>query len=156
MLQLLGGVFPCGLRSYRIGRSATSVCNLCGAVETPSHILCACKPLQDIITASHDKIWKLLFEFLLVLLPEWDLHFDKAIGKFALKELVQPLEGATSKKKPDGAAQRCSQNECFLLEFTRTMDFWPTSLDVSRVRKEDKQGYVDMLASLRERLPGWD
>ena len=156
MLQLLGRVFPCGLRSYRIGRASSSACNLCGCVETPSHILCSCKPLQDIVTASHDKIWKRLFEFLNVSLPDWKFHFDKAIGKFDLLELTRPFTGSVSKKKPDGAAQRMSQNECFLLEFTRTTDFWPTSLDASRVRKEDKEGYVEMLAGLCDRLPGWN
>eukprot|EP00961_Rhodomonas_salina_P072500 974269-Rhodomonas_salina.3 len=57
MLQLLGGVFPCGLRSYHIGKSASAACKLCGKMETPSHILCHCSVLRDIITASHDKIW---------------------------------------------------------------------------------------------------
>eukprot|EP00961_Rhodomonas_salina_P266182 3598063-Rhodomonas_salina.3 len=107
---------------------------------TPSHILCSCKPLQDIVTALHDKIWKCLFEFLAVSLPDWKLYFDKAIGKFDLLELTRPFTCSVSKKKPDGAAQRTSQNECFLLEFMRTTDFWPTSLDTSRARKEDKEG----------------
>eukprot|EP00961_Rhodomonas_salina_P198662 2679544-Rhodomonas_salina.1 len=135
MLQLLGGVFPCGLRSYRIGRASSSACNLCGAVETPLHILCACKALQDIITASHDKIWKQLFELLVVALPGWNLQFDKAIKQFSLTELTHPFTGGLGKKKPDGAAQLSAQNESFLLKLTRTTDFWPTSLDVVRARK---------------------
>eukprot|EP00961_Rhodomonas_salina_P118940 1600822-Rhodomonas_salina.1 len=98
-------------------------------METPSHILCSCQPLHDIITASHDKIWKCLFEFLTAALPSWNLQFDDAIGKFALTELVFPFLGSLAKKKPDGAVQRSAQNKCFLLEFTSTTDFWPTSLD---------------------------
>eukprot|EP00961_Rhodomonas_salina_P128939 1737337-Rhodomonas_salina.1 len=52
MLQLLGGVFPCWLRSYCIGRADSAACKLCGLLETPSHILCTCPPLSDVITAS--------------------------------------------------------------------------------------------------------
>eukprot|EP00961_Rhodomonas_salina_P164884 2221844-Rhodomonas_salina.2 len=74
----------------------------------------------------------------------------------ALTELRTLFHGALKRKKPDGVAQLSSQNECFLLEFTRTTDFWTTSLDVARARKEDKEGYVDMLSGLRDRLPGWN
>eukprot|EP00961_Rhodomonas_salina_P257350 3477973-Rhodomonas_salina.1 len=74
----------------------------------------------------------------------------------ALVELAAPLSGAVKKKKPDGVAQLASQNECFLLEFTCTTDFWTTSLDVARARKEDKARYVDMLSALKDRLPGWN
>eukprot|EP00961_Rhodomonas_salina_P072499 974269-Rhodomonas_salina.2 len=73
----------------------------------------------------------------------------------ALAELAAPLSGSVRRKKPDGVAQQSSQNKCFLLEFTRTTDFWSTSLDAARVRKEDKEGYIDMLYALRDSLPGW-
>eukprot|EP00961_Rhodomonas_salina_P006541 88761-Rhodomonas_salina.1 len=124
MLQLLGGVFPCGLRSYRIGRADSAACKLCGLLETPSHILCTCSPLSDVITASHDKIWRRLYELLVGSLPTWTLDYDKPISRMPLVELSTPFRGALGKKKPDGVAQRSSRNECFLLEFTRTTDFW--------------------------------
>eukprot|EP00961_Rhodomonas_salina_P011597 155938-Rhodomonas_salina.1 len=108
-------------------------------METPSHILCKCNKLHEIITASHDKIWRRLFECLSGTLPGWSLHYDSPIGKMALTELASPLTGSIRRGKPDGVAQRPSQNECFLLEFTRTTDFWPTSLDAARARKEDKK-----------------
>eukprot|EP00961_Rhodomonas_salina_P036291 487966-Rhodomonas_salina.1 len=125
-------------------------------METPSHILCKCNKLHEIITALHDKIWRCLFECLSGTLPGWSLHYDSPIGKMALTELTSPLTGSVRCGKPDGVAQRPSQNECFLLEFTSTTDFWPTSLDAALASKEDKKGYVDMLACLKEHLPGWD
>eukprot|EP00961_Rhodomonas_salina_P253155 3421199-Rhodomonas_salina.2 len=90
--------------------------------------------------------------------PEWKLHYDSPIGKMPLSDLTRAITGSVRNRKPDGVAQRSTQNECFLLEFTRTTDFWAASLDVARARKEDKEGYVDimMLAVLQERLPGWD
>eukprot|EP00961_Rhodomonas_salina_P038287 514817-Rhodomonas_salina.1 len=62
-LQLLGGVFPCGLRSKQIGCSTTDECPLCHKRETPSHILCGCRELWKIVTVSHDKIWGRLCEY---------------------------------------------------------------------------------------------
>eukprot|EP00961_Rhodomonas_salina_P174122 2347864-Rhodomonas_salina.3 len=60
-----------------------------------------------------------------------------------LTELTSPFAGELGRLKT--AAQRGSQNECFLLEFTLTTDFWPTSLDVALIRKHDKVGYVRLL-----------
>eukprot|EP00961_Rhodomonas_salina_P120020 1615248-Rhodomonas_salina.1 len=157
MLQLLGGVFPCGLRlpQYRIGKCDSSACKLCGKMEMPSHILCQCPSLHDVITALDDKIWCRLFKQLKGALSSWDCFYDQLIGGMSLTELSAPLSGPLQKKKPDGVAQRPAQNECFLLEFTRTTDFWNTSLDTARICKEDKVGYY-MLSALRERLPGWN
>eukprot|EP00961_Rhodomonas_salina_P204265 2756370-Rhodomonas_salina.1 len=64
MLQLFGGVFPCAMSMKRIGKSDTDECPLCHKKESPSHILCGCKELLEIVTASHNKIWLRLFEFL--------------------------------------------------------------------------------------------
>eukprot|EP00961_Rhodomonas_salina_P122899 1655262-Rhodomonas_salina.1 len=61
MLQLFGGVFPCAMQSKMIGQSKTDACALCLRKETPSHILCGCPELLEIITASHDKVWQRLY-----------------------------------------------------------------------------------------------
>eukprot|EP00961_Rhodomonas_salina_P049696 667962-Rhodomonas_salina.1 len=74
-------------------------------METPSHILCQCPSLHDIITVSHDKIWRRLFEQLKGALPAWDLFYDQPIGGMSLTELSAPLSGPLLKKKPDGVAQ---------------------------------------------------
>eukprot|EP00961_Rhodomonas_salina_P146830 1976597-Rhodomonas_salina.3 len=126
-----GGVFPCGLHSFRIGKASSPDCDLCGAMETPSHILCNYKQLKNIITASHDKIWRLLYKLLTGSLPEWKLHYDSPIGKMPLTDLTRDITGLVCNRKLDGVAQRSTQNECFRLEFTRTTDFWATSLDVA-------------------------
>lgn len=84
MLQLLGGVFPCGMRSKRIGKATTDACALCKRLETPSHILCGCPELREIVTASHDKIWARLFEYLKShLSSKWEMWYD-AIGKMGI------------------------------------------------------------------------
>ena len=44
----------------------------------------------------------------------------------------------------------------FLLEFTRTTDLWPDSLETARVRKHDKLGYQEMIQALQLSRPGWE
>eukprot|EP00961_Rhodomonas_salina_P200532 2705220-Rhodomonas_salina.1 len=85
MLQLLRGVFPCAMWSKWIGRSLTDECPLCHKRETPSHILCWCKELREIITALHDKIWGHMFEYLRSHLSnKWNMWYNGAIGRMGV------------------------------------------------------------------------
>eukprot|EP00961_Rhodomonas_salina_P251642 3402233-Rhodomonas_salina.1 len=73
-------------------------------METPSHILCQCPSLHDVITESHDKIWRCLFEQLKGALSSWDLFYDQPIGGMLLTELSAQLSGPVRKKKQDRVA----------------------------------------------------
>lgn len=47
------------------------------------------------------------------------------------------------------------RTKCSDLEFTRTLDFSPDSLHLTRARKHDKAGYVELLSALSISMPDW-
>jgi hypothetical protein len=158
MLQLLGGVFPCGLRSFRMGKSPDSLCVLgCATKETPSHILCGCRPMKDAITAAHDKIWQRLYDFLVSHSdPASHWSFDSSIGTMNLPPLSCSLTPQLMRLKPDAICWREEDRSLYLLDFLRTSDFWSDSIARASERKLTKQGYSDLLLALQSALPGWN
>eukprot|EP00961_Rhodomonas_salina_P263681 3563788-Rhodomonas_salina.1 len=47
----------------------------------------------------------------------------------------------------------CKDLLCYLLEFTRTSDFWADSLSIAQCRKHDKMGYQNLQSDLQAALP---
>eukprot|EP00961_Rhodomonas_salina_P151041 2033861-Rhodomonas_salina.1 len=84
------------------------------------------------------------------------MWYDGAVGKMGILHMGQPLPRSVRALKPDGVAQSCKDTKGFLLEFTRTTDFWPNSLSVALARKLDKVGYIELQSELHSSLLGWD
>lgn len=128
--------YPTQAYRYRTNQTDDPDCRMpeCRQRETYDHITCACRQTADIVTASHNKVWKTLYDVITLNAPKAArMVFDTPMAKSGFKH----TQGVT-KLQPDGLFLNPNTLQLFILEFARTGDSRPDKLQSSTWRKQSK------------------